>query len=100
MVPPTINKFYIADLAQGRSIAEHYVSSGQQVFMISWRNPDERHADWGLDAYGQAVLDAMDAVEQATAAGRWRCRPSAPAASSPRCCWRTWRRRGGWTGSR
>jgi polyhydroxyalkanoate synthase len=66
MVPPTINKFYIADLAPGRSIAEHYVASGQQVFMMSWRNPDERHAEWGLDTYGQAILDAMDAVERAT----------------------------------
>jgi polyhydroxyalkanoate synthase len=66
MVPPTINKFYIADLAPGRSIVEHYVSAGQQVFMISWRNPDERHASWNLDTYGQAILDAMDAVEQAT----------------------------------
>jgi polyhydroxyalkanoate synthase len=70
MVPPTINKYYIADLAPGRSIVEHYVASGQQVFMISWRNPDERHADWGLDAYGQAILDAMDAVEQATGTDR------------------------------
>ncbi|MGY1848480.1 MULTISPECIES: PHA/PHB synthase family protein [unclassified Blastococcus] len=66
IVPPTINKYYITDLAPGRSIVEHYVASGQQVFMISWRNPDERHADWGLDAYGQAVLDAMDAVERVT----------------------------------
>jgi polyhydroxyalkanoate synthase len=66
MVPPTINKFYIADLAPGRSIVEHYVASGQQVFMMSWRNPDERHAEWGLDTYGQAILDAMDAVERAT----------------------------------
>src|SRR3954471_13128852 len=70
MVPPTINKYYIADLAPGRSIAEHYVSTGQQVFMISWRNPDERHADWGLDTYGQAVLDAMGAVERATGSRR------------------------------
>src|SRR3954463_6800478 len=66
MVPPTINKFYIADLAPGRSIVEHYVSAGQQVFMISWRNPDERHAAWNLDTYGQAVIDAMDAVQRAT----------------------------------
>ena len=66
MVPPTINKFYITDLAPGRSIVEHYVAGGQQVFMISWRNPDERHAEWGLDTYGQAILDAMDAVERAT----------------------------------
>ncbi|HYH25794.1 MAG TPA: alpha/beta fold hydrolase [Blastococcus sp.] len=66
IVPPTINKYYITDLAPGRSIVEHYVAAGQQVFMISWRNPDERHADWNLDTYGQAVLDAMAAVEQIT----------------------------------
>ncbi|MGY1601134.1 PHA/PHB synthase family protein [Geodermatophilus sp. SYSU D00815] len=70
MVPPTINKYYIADLAPGRSIVEHYVAAGQQVFMISWRNPDQRHADWGLDTYGQAILDAMDAVERATGSTR------------------------------
>src|SRR4051794_30983286 len=66
MVPPTINKFYIADLAAGRSIVEHYVSAGQQVYMISWRNPDERHAAWDLDTYGQAIIDAMDAVQRIT----------------------------------
>src|SRR5215217_6368877 len=66
MIPPTINKFYITDLAPGRSIVEHYVAAGQQVFMISWRNPDERHAAWDLDTYGQAIIDAMDAVERAT----------------------------------
>jgi polyhydroxyalkanoate synthase len=66
MIPPTINKFYVADLAPGRSIVEHYVSAGQQVFMMSWRNPDARHAAWGLDTYGQAVLEAMNAVEQVT----------------------------------
>jgi class II poly(R)-hydroxyalkanoic acid synthase len=70
MVPPTINKYYIADLAPGRSIVEHYVGQGQQVFMISWRNPDARHADWGIDDYGRAVLDAMDAVREVTGADR------------------------------
>ena len=62
MVPPTINKFYAIDLAPGRSWVEHLVRSGQQVFTLSWRNPDARHADWGLDTYVQAVLDAVDAV--------------------------------------
>ncbi|PWW22578.1 polyhydroxyalkanoate synthase [Geodermatophilus normandii] len=66
MVPPTINKYYITDLAPGRSIVEHYVAAGQQVFMISWRNPDERHAEWDLDTYGQAVLEAVDAAERIT----------------------------------
>ncbi|CAA9221803.1 MAG: Polyhydroxyalkanoic acid synthase [uncultured Blastococcus sp.] len=70
MVPPTINKYYVTDLAPDRSIVEHYVNSGQQVFMISWRNPDERHAEWGLDTYGQAIIDAMDAVERATGSAR------------------------------
>jgi polyhydroxyalkanoate synthase subunit PhaC len=63
VVPPTINKYYIADLAPGRSMVEHFVASGQQVFMVSWRNPGPEHADWNLDTYAQAVLDALAAVE-------------------------------------
>ncbi len=64
LVPPTINKFYVADLAPGRSMVEHFVGSGQQVFVMSWRNPGKKQADWGLDTYVQAVLDAMAAVEK------------------------------------
>jgi polyhydroxyalkanoate synthase len=70
VVPPTINKFYVLDLASGRSLVEHLVRSGQQVFVLSWRNPDSRHADWGLDAYARAILDAMDAVEKITRSER------------------------------
>jgi polyhydroxyalkanoate synthase len=66
IVPPVINKYYVLDLAAGRSMAEHLVSTGLQVFVISWRNPDARHAKWNLDTYGQAVLDAMDATERIT----------------------------------
>jgi polyhydroxyalkanoate synthase len=62
LVPPTINKYYAVDLAPGRSWVEHLVRSGQQVFVLSWRNPDARHGAWGLDTYIQAVLDALDAV--------------------------------------
>ncbi len=62
MVPPMINKFYAMDLAPGRSLVEYLVGEGIQVFMVSWRNPDARHADWGFDAYGQAILDAIDAT--------------------------------------
>jgi polyhydroxyalkanoate synthase len=64
IVPPTINKFYILDLAAQRSVVEYLVNQGQQVFVISWRNPDARHSGWGFDAYGAAVLDALDAVEK------------------------------------
>jgi polyhydroxyalkanoate synthase len=64
MVPPTINKYYVLDLAPGRSLVEYLVGQGQQVFMISWRNPDVRHRDWGLDTYVSAILEALDAVEE------------------------------------
>ena len=36
-VPPTINRYYILDLARGRSLVEHLVAQGQQVFVMSWR---------------------------------------------------------------
>jgi polyhydroxyalkanoate synthase len=62
LVPPMINKFYIMDLAPGRSHVEHLVAQGQQVFTISWRNPSAEHRDWGLDAYADAVVEAFDAV--------------------------------------
>jgi polyhydroxyalkanoate synthase len=62
LVPPMINKFYIMDLAPGRSHIEHLVQSGQEVFAISWRNPRAEHRDWGLDAYADAVLAAFEAV--------------------------------------
>ena len=64
VVPPTINKYYALDLAPGRSLVEYLVQNGQQVFVISWRNPDARHAAWGLDTYVQAVLDALDAAQR------------------------------------
>ncbi|ETW23045.1 PHA/PHB synthase family protein [Mycobacterium gastri] len=63
MVPPVINKFYIMDIAPGRSMIEYFVAQGQQVFAISWRNPQARHRDWGFDAYGGAIVEAMDAVQ-------------------------------------
>jgi polyhydroxyalkanoate synthase subunit PhaC len=66
VVPPVINKFYVMDLAPGRSMVEYLAGSGLQVFMISWRNPDARHAKWDLGTYGQAVLDAMDAAARIT----------------------------------
>ena len=70
IVPPVINKYYVMDLAPNRSMVEYLVSSGLQVFMISWRNPDARQAKWDLDTYGQAILDAMDATARITGSER------------------------------
>ena len=62
IVPPMINKFYITDLAPGRSMIEYLVGQRHQVFAISWRNPDRRHRDWDLDSYGGAIIQALDAA--------------------------------------
>ena len=70
VVPPMINKFYVADLAPGRSMIEHAVSQGQTAFAISWRNPDEQQAEWNLDTYAGAVLEALDAAEEITGSER------------------------------
>jgi polyhydroxyalkanoate synthase len=62
LVPPMINKYYIADVAPGRSLVEYLVQQGQQVFVISWRNPEAEHGSWGLDTYADAILSALDAA--------------------------------------
>jgi polyhydroxyalkanoate synthase len=70
MIPPVINKFYVLDIAPGRSMIEYFLRQGQQVFAISWRNPTADQRDWGFDTYGQAILDALDAVEKVTGSDR------------------------------
>ena len=70
IVPPTINKYYALDLAPERSLVEYLVRNGQQVFVVSWRNPDARHAEWGLDAHVGAVLDGLAAVERVSGTDR------------------------------
>src|SRR4029453_1702118 len=70
VVPPTINKYYILDLAPGRSLVEYLVDRCQQVFVVSWRNPDARHRDWDADTYGQAILEALEATRRICRANR------------------------------
>jgi polyhydroxyalkanoate synthase len=68
MIPPQINKYYIMDLAPGRSFIEHAVANGIQFFTISWRNPRRRHRDWDLDTYVQGCLDAIGTACEVTGA--------------------------------
>jgi polyhydroxyalkanoate synthase len=60
VIPPQINKYYISDLAPGRSLVEYTVASGIPYFAISWRNPTAAQRDWGLDAYVAACQEALD----------------------------------------
>jgi polyhydroxyalkanoate synthase subunit PhaC len=61
IVPPQINKFYIWDLAPGRSIVEPLIAEGHRVFIVSWKNPSEVEAHWTLESYVEA-LDRATAV--------------------------------------
>jgi len=67
IVPPWINKFYVLDLNPEKSFIRWAVAQGLTVFVISWVNPDQRHADKGFEAYmREGVFAALDGVEAAT----------------------------------
>ena len=68
MVPPELNRYYVLDLAPGRSLVEYCVQNGIQTFMIVWRNPraEAGHGQWGLDDYLAAQARAAEAVKKIT----------------------------------
>ncbi|WP_434696105.1 class II poly(R)-hydroxyalkanoic acid synthase [Pseudomonas sp. Z1-14] len=68
IVPPQINKFYIFDLSPSNSFVQYALKNGLQVFIISWRNPDVRHREWGLSSYVEATEEAMNVCRTITGA--------------------------------
>ncbi len=68
IVPPQINKFYIFDLSPTNSFVQYALKNGLQTFIISWRNPDIRHREWGLSSYVEAAEKAMNVCRAITGA--------------------------------
>jgi len=64
--PPWINKYYIMDLAPGRSFLEWAVQHERTVFAISYRNPDATMSGVTLDDYlihgPRAALDVISDI--------------------------------------
>jgi polyhydroxyalkanoate synthase len=67
IIPPWINKYYILDLREKNSLVKWCVQQGLTVFVISWVNPDERHANKDFSDYMlEGPLAALHAMEKAT----------------------------------
>ncbi|WP_028032874.1 alpha/beta hydrolase [Chelativorans sp. J32] len=67
IVPPWINKFYVLDLNPERSFIRWAIDQGHTVFVISWVNPDERHAAYGWDEYVRDGIEfALDTIARQT----------------------------------
>lgn len=85
IVPSIVNKFYIFDIAPGRSIIEYYVRQGHTVFMLAWRNPQKRHDRWGVSDYQdsiEAAVDATCAITGSKDVNMWAVCGAGPAAVS------------------
>jgi polyhydroxyalkanoate synthase len=67
--PPWINKYYIMDLAPGRSLVQWAVDHGHTAFMISYRNPDEQMRHVKMDDYLiSGPIAALEVVRDITGA--------------------------------
>ena len=73
IVPPQVNKYYIYDLAPDKSLMQFLVAQGQQVFVLSWRNPSKEHRDWTLANYVDGIERAMDVAREVTGAQQLHC---------------------------
>ncbi len=67
IMPPWINKYYILDLREKNSFIRWAVEQGHTVFVVSWVNPDKKHAQKSFEDYMlEGPLAMLDAIERAT----------------------------------
>jgi poly[(R)-3-hydroxyalkanoate] polymerase subunit PhaC len=66
-IPPWINKYYIVDLAPGRSLVEWAVRHGHTCFALSYRNPDQALRGLGMGDYlRDGPLAALEVIKDIT----------------------------------
>lgn len=66
LIPPQINKYYILDLSEKKSVVKFMLSQGLQVFIVSWRNPTPKESHWGIGNYINALDKAVDVILEIT----------------------------------
>lgn len=69
LVPPFINKYYVMDLDEKKSLTRWLVEQGFTVFMVSWVNPDASMAETSFADYIQkGIATAVDVIQTITGA--------------------------------
>ena len=65
IVPPCVNKFYIFDINEKKSMVQYLLEQNCPVFVISWRNagPDTLDYDWD-DYITHGIMSAMEATAE------------------------------------
>ncbi len=67
IVPPWINKFYIFDLGEKKSIIKWLMDEGFEVYCLSWINADKSHAHISLqDFIDDAILRCATFIKDAS----------------------------------
>jgi len=65
VIAPWINKFYILDLNEKKSVVRHLLDQGFQVFITSWKNPGRELAGATFDDYMlKGVLRAIQVARE------------------------------------
>jgi len=71
IVTPWINKFYVLDLTQKKSMVRYLLDQGLDVFITSWKNPDASMRDVSFDDYlHSGVHELVETARRFTGAKR------------------------------
>ena len=66
-IPAWINKYYIADLRPENSFMKWLTEQGYTVYMISWANPDEQHAEKDFADYmKEGIIAVSEQIKKIT----------------------------------
>lgn len=67
IIPPFINKYYILDLTEQKSLVAWLRDQGHTVFIMSWRNPGKEQASISFsDLVQSGTMEAIRVIEQVT----------------------------------
>ena len=67
LIPAWINKFYILDMQPKNSVVRYLLDRGHSVFVVSWVNPTEEHAEMDFSDYMKlGPLTALDVARDIT----------------------------------